>query len=69
MKSYEKYQELQEKVNMQIGTLTEQITAHAPGGAGLDNGDWKYGIGWGKCGDLGHVAEQLQEVIDFLGRS
>ena len=57
MNSFDKYQELQEKVNMQLGTITDQVQAH-----GAKTGF----ISWPKCGDLGYVSEQLQEIIIFL---
>lgn len=57
MNSFDKYLELQEKVNMQLGTITDQLQAQVIERAPV----------WSKCGDLGYVSEQLAEVINFLG--
>ena len=57
MNSFDKYLELQEKVNMQLGTITDQLQAHDPGPA----------LNWAYCGDLDYVSDQLAEVINCLG--
>ena len=59
MNSFDKYQELQEKVNMQLGEITDRLQAHDPGPA----------LNWSKCGDLECVSSYLTDVINFLGRS
>ena len=56
--AYGRYNEIQEKINFQLGTITDQLAAHVPVPAALTV--------WSHVGDLNHVSDCLNDVIVFM---